>query len=165
MFDGRPCRFGFPKEPAELTQFQGEACEYERGIADENVNNYNAFLLSLFRGNMDIQYNKGSKAAYYLAKYITKFDEVVETSLQRRTVRGQYNQSNQISSKDHFKARSVGSIEAAYNVCGWNHHSNSRSVEFLSINLPGDERKALRTDFLDLPDHETNIFMVSLIGK
>jgi len=57
MFDGRPCRFGFPKEPADATQFYGETCEYERGVADENVNNYNAYLLSLFRGNMDIHEN------------------------------------------------------------------------------------------------------------
>jgi uncharacterized protein YktA (UPF0223 family) len=114
---------------------------------------------------MDIQYNKGGKAAYYLAKYITKFDEVVESSLQRKTVRGHYNKSSDISSKDHFKSRTVGSIEAAYNVCGWNNYRNSRLVVFLSINLPGDERRPPRRDVLDLHEDETNIFMSNLLGK
>ena len=164
MTEGRPCRFGFPKEPADITQFQGEICEYERGIADEYINNYNPYLLSLFRGNMDIQYNKGEKVAYYLAKYITKFDEVVEATLKRKNVRGHYSHSTDISAMDHFKARTVGSIEAAYHVCGWHHHGNSRSVEFLPINLPGDERRALKRNFLELNDYDSNIFMISFIG-
>lgn len=161
----RPCRFGFPKLPADRTQFQGEVCEYERSIEDENINNYNPYLLRMFRGNMDIQYNKGGKAAYYLAKYITKFDEVVEATIRKKTARGHYIQSSDVAAKDHFKARLVGSIEATYHVCGWHTHGNSRSVQFLHINLPGAERRALRSDFLTLDDNDTNIFMSNLLGK
>lgn len=164
MQNDRRCRFGFPKPPADRTQFQDDVCEYERGVADENINNYNPYLLSLFRGNMDIQYNKGGKAAYYLAKYITKFDEVVEATIQKRTARGHYNQTTDVSARDHFKARLVGSIEATYNVCGWHSHGNSRSVQFLPISLPGAERRALRNDFLTLNDNDTNIFMSNLLG-
>jgi hypothetical protein len=48
MVEGRSCRFGFPKEPADITQSQGEICEYERGIADENINNYNPYFAGAF---------------------------------------------------------------------------------------------------------------------
>jgi hypothetical protein len=48
---------------------------------------------------------------------------------------------------------------------GWNNYSNSRLVAFLSINLPGDERRALRRDVLDLHEDETNIFMSNLLGN
>jgi hypothetical protein len=51
------------QSPAEKTQFHNDVCEYERTVDDQNINNYNPFLLSVFRSNMDIQYNKGPRAA------------------------------------------------------------------------------------------------------
>lgn len=165
MTNGRQCRFGYPKPPAERTQFQDDVCEYERTVADEKVNNYNPYLLSLFRCNMDIQYNKGPRAAYYLAKYITKFDEVVDASIEKLAVGGRFKYSTSVTSSEHFKARSVGSIEAVYNVCGYVKHSNSRNVIILSMNPPDMDRRMLRYDILELDEDDDNIFNISRLGK
>jgi hypothetical protein len=43
---------------------------------------------------MYIQYNKGPRAAYYLAKSITKFGEVVEASIGNLPVGGSFNYSS-----------------------------------------------------------------------
>ncbi|KAG1059719.1 hypothetical protein G6F63_012548 [Rhizopus arrhizus] len=43
-------------------------------VGDAYVNNYNPYLLAVFRTSMDIQYNDGPQAVRYLAKYLAKDD-------------------------------------------------------------------------------------------
>ncbi|OBZ82264.1 ATP-dependent DNA helicase pif1 [Choanephora cucurbitarum] len=55
--ENRTCCFGYPKQAAPRTEFVGGSCIYERRVEDMNINNYNSYLLAVWRANMDIQYN------------------------------------------------------------------------------------------------------------
>ena len=72
LAENRGCRFGYPKQPAPPTEFVGESCIYDRGVEDMYINNYNPYLLTVWRANMDIQYSCGKAAVRYLAKYMAK---------------------------------------------------------------------------------------------
>lgn len=69
------CRFGFPKPLCATTMFDRnmEQYTYRRQYRrDQYVNTYNPDLLRFCQSNMDIQYNTGSRALFYLSKYISK---------------------------------------------------------------------------------------------
>jgi hypothetical protein len=66
--------------------------------------------------------------------------------------------------KDHFKARSVGSIEAVYNICGYHKHNNSREAYTLSMNPPDMDRKLLRDGVFELNEEDEDIFATMKIG-
>lgn len=131
------------------------------------VNNYNPFLLAVFRTSMDIQYNGGPQAVRYLAKYLAKDD--YEAKVLLKTVQekqsGFYNKSSFVSEKDHYSTRIVGSIEAVYDVLGWHKHSNSRAVIFINTNLVTQDTRRIKNNIKDLPEGTTDIYVKSPVGK
>lgn len=70
----------------------------------------------LTQSSMDIQVNQGRNVMFYLAKYMSKVDSkvIVEHNMQ--------------NTKDHLRARVIGAAKAAYFLCGWSKHRNSRRV-------------------------------------
>lgn len=78
-------RFGYPKPYAPATVLDPEhRCTYQRDVGDAYVNNYNPYLLAVFRTFMDIQYNDGPEAVRYLANYLAKDDDEAKILLKCR---------------------------------------------------------------------------------
>lgn len=77
----------------------------------------------LTQSSMDIQVNQGRNVMFYLAKYMSKVDSEVIV---------EYNMQN---TKDHLRARVICAAEAAYFLCGWSKHRNSRRVIFINTSL------------------------------
>lgn len=125
---------------------------YKREAQGAFVNPYNAYLLSLFECNMDIQMNKGPGALHYLAKYLTILDDDVSFDLKPI--------GKEITEEEHFKSRIVGSIEAPYNLLELQSHGSSREVYFIPMNLPHDNSRGIRNDIRrdDIQPSDENIF-------
>jgi len=68
------CRYHYPKAKVLETNFKKGFLEHERD--DENVNNYNPWVLAALRANMDIQFitsgKQGKSMIYYVSNYMTK---------------------------------------------------------------------------------------------
>lgn len=145
------CRFGFPKEPETQSCFRSEGDRtrafYKRDVRDNRINTYNPYLLKLTKAAMDIQVNFGDGVLFYLSKYLTKVDADINLY------------HNMQSQKDHIKARSVGAVEAAYFLCGWNKHRNSRGIVFINTAAPHcEQRRNLRKHLHRLSPNSVDIF-------
>lgn len=153
------CRFGFPKESSPDTHIDPETQKvvYQRTIYDDRVSNYSPYLLKLIRANMDIQINNDENVLFYLAKYLTKMDDVTNITLN--------DEPNRIV-RQHFRGRIIGSVEAVYDILAFHKHRRSRGVIYTDTSLPGqDQRRQLVHNFKDLPDNSTNIFIKTHVEK
>ncbi|KAG2210441.1 hypothetical protein INT47_002383 [Mucor saturninus] len=134
----RKCRFGFPKPFVPETEYDKEGhCMYKRDVVDGMVNNYNPYMLAVFRTSMDIQYNAGPQVVRYLAKYLAKDDYEAKFLLKnvQQKKSGFYKKSSYVSENEHYSTRIVGSVEATYDVMGWYKHSNSRDLPVDSTDI------------------------------
>lgn len=152
------CRFGFPKDPETSNHFRSEngrsRAYYKRDVRDARVNNYNPYLLQLTSAAMDIQINYSDGVLFYLSKYLTKLDDEVPLHHHMET------------QKDHLKGRVIGSVDAAYFLCGWNKHCNSRDVVFINITALGKEQRRNVTPLIaSFPPNSTRIFTKTYIEK
>ncbi|CAO0793326.1 unnamed protein product [Mucor circinelloides] len=50
---------------------------------------------------------------------------------------------NMQNTKDHLRARVIGAAKAAYFLCGWSKHRNSRRVIFINTSLEGHDVRRL----------------------
>lgn len=153
------CRFGFPKEPSEENGFCPMTLRafYKRSGVDAHVNNYNPYLLKLMKCSMDIQINSGHRVLPYLAKYLSKPGEDEATM-----------DFHMETAHDHFQARVVGAVDAAFFVLGMHKHQSSRGVVFISTTFPGkDERRQLKDSsrLATLPEDSTDIFTATHVQK
>lgn len=140
---------------------------YKRDVVDGMVNNYNPYLLAVFRTSMDIQYNAGPQAVRYLAKYLAKDDYEAKILLKnvQQKESGFYKKSSYVSENEHYSTRIVGSVEATYDVMGWHKHSNSRGVIFINTNLVTQDTRRIKNNIKDLPADSTDIYMTTPVGK
>ncbi|CEP08738.1 hypothetical protein [Parasitella parasitica] len=159
------CRFGYPKDAAPRTEFVEDFCIYERTVADMNVNAYNPYLLACWRANMDIQYNKGEAAVRYLAKYMAKNESDAVFEIINKGSSGNYRIRNEKTTKEHFKSRIVGAVEAIYDIMGWHKHQTSRGVTFIQTNLPGDERRLIKPNIKEIDRNDHKIFTRTHVEK
>lgn len=138
---------------------------YKRDVTDCMVNNYNPYLLSVFRTNMDIQYNDGPQAVRYLAKYMAKDDYSTSVSFKNlgKPNQGHYQKSSYIKESEHLKTRIVGAVEAVYDLQGWHKHSNSRNVIFIKTALRGHSSLRIRDDVKSLPEDSEDIYTKSQV--
>lgn len=147
------------------TEFIGDSCIYERGVEDAFINNYNPFLLAVWRANMDIQYNRGNAAVRYLAKYMAKNEaDTLFEIVNKSTSGSHYKVKQDKTSEEHYKSRIVGAVEASYDLMGWNKHFNSRAVIFLKTNISQDDRKALKLNIKDLNPETDQIWARTQVG-
>ncbi|KAL9538528.1 hypothetical protein PS6_011531 [Mucor atramentarius] len=113
---------------------------YRRDVRDCMVNNYNnRYLLATFRANMEIQYNDGTQAVRYLAKYMAKGD------LQHFCFSPKA-RSTRLSSKISLSQR-IRSFEDKNNWC-----------LFLNTGLYNYDSLRIRSDFRDSPEESEDIF-------
>lgn len=109
---------------------------------------------------MDIQYNDGTQAVRYLAKYMAK-DDLQHFCFSPKA------RSTRLSSKISLSQR-IRSFEDKNNRCrrsytymissGWHKHSNSRNVVFLNTGLYNYDSLRIRSDFRDSPEESEDIF-------
>lgn len=85
----------------------------------------------LTQSSMDIQVNQGRDVMFYLAKYMSKVDSEVKV------------EHNMQNTKDHLRARAIGTAEAAYFLCGWSKHRKSRRVIFINTSMEGHNVRRL----------------------
>ncbi|KAL9552631.1 hypothetical protein MBANPS3_003665 [Mucor bainieri] len=120
-----------------------------------------------FRANMDIQYNGGSQAICYLAKYMAKNDYSTSVSFKGagKSDQGYYQKIGYVKGTDHLKTRIIGAVEATYNLLSLNKkHCNSRNVIFINTALFGFDSLCINySDIHDLPEDSTDIFAKSQV--
>ncbi|KAJ2955692.1 hypothetical protein NQZ79_g8342 [Umbelopsis isabellina] len=88
---------------------------------------------------MDIQLNIGHRSLSYLCKYVTKLDTHHKFRIEKS------GNANQNDDSLHFKARSIGSIEAVYDVLGLHKQSSDTDVLFLDTALPNERSRTIKT--------------------
>lgn len=167
------CRFNYPKPLSDLPVYIDEDGRYvmPRSEGNERVIGYNIDLLRFGRVNMDLQYNDGDRAKYYLTKEISKpaCPKEVTVVTDKDDGDDDVGDAGKASSRedrsskeyiDHFHYRSVGVVEAVMDICGWKMHGCSRVDEFLPTELPENRRRILKRvkDLKNLVD-ETDIFL------
>lgn len=118
MTEERTCRFGHPKEPCPEAHFVGDQCVYARYMRTTITH------ISC-QCSEPIWISSTTKVQKPPIK-LTKSDQVIDTNLEKGYAAGHYIRSQDVSKKDHFKGRVVGAVEAAYDVCGFHKHRNSR---------------------------------------
>lgn len=77
---------------------------------------------------MDIQLNIGHRSMSYLCKYVTKLDTHSEFSI---------NSPDLSARQKHLRARSMGAVEAVYDILGLHKQSADTDVLFIDTNMPG----------------------------
>lgn len=172
MPEGRKkCRFKYPRDASDLPAYLDEDDRYvlPRAQGCERVRGYNMDLLRFGRVNMDLQYNHGGWAKYYMSKYTTqqagpkKVTIVTDKDEYNASSTGMPSSREDRSSKEyitHFHYRSVGVVEAVMDICGWKMHGCSRVDEFLPTELPENRRRILkRAKELRSLVNDTDIFL------
>jgi len=86
---------------------------------------------------MDIQLNQGHETLNYLCKYITKLDTVFNFSIESN--------QNLNATQQHFRGRTIGSIEAVYDILSIHKIESDKEVLFLDTNIPEQSPRLLRT--------------------
>lgn len=94
--------------------------------------------MDLNNGPIKLLVNVGKSAIYYLAKYLTKTDNDVDAQLYAC----KFYKKNEETQKEHFQGRIVGSLEACFDVCGWDKHRSSRDVIYINTNMPHDDKRS-----------------------
>ncbi|KAI9110503.1 hypothetical protein K1719_018369 [Acacia pycnantha] len=104
-------------------------------LDNRSVVPYNATLLKLFGGHLNIEKTNQSRAIKYLFKYISKGND--------RVIAGIYNKNDQPGSQQSFdeishylNSRFVSSCEASWRIFGFDIHHRHPPVERLSFHLP-----------------------------
>ncbi|KAI9084653.1 hypothetical protein K1719_033435 [Acacia pycnantha] len=104
-------------------------------LDNRSVVPYNATLLKLFGGHLNIEKTNQSRAIKYLFKYISKGND--------RVIAGIYNKNDQPGSQQSFdeishylNCRYVSSCEASWRIFGFDIHHRHPPVERLSFHLP-----------------------------
>jgi hypothetical protein len=132
-----------PRPPSNLPAHVDEEGRYvlPRTEGDERVNGYNMDVLRFGRVNMDLQYNEGDRAKYYMCKYVTEQagpkqvtivtdKDKIDASAAEMSSSNEHRSSKEYST--HFHYRSVGVVEAVMDICGWKMHGCSRVDEFFA---------------------------------
>ncbi|KAK3806492.1 MAG: hypothetical protein J3R72DRAFT_377335, partial [Linnemannia gamsii] len=152
---GLYCRFGYPKAPhygpttydAETNRFV-----YHRDADSARVNTYNGDALRYAQCNIDLQYNVGDQARYYLCKYTTKGGPVLTGELES----GGAGAGTSIS----IRYRALGMMDILYDVLGYHMHGMSHGAIYLSTDLPENRFRVLRRarQLRELDPESTEIF-------
>jgi hypothetical protein len=98
---------------------------YRRGPADTRVSSYNAELLLLWQGHLNVQYATSQGLTAYICKYITKTEPLFEVSYIDGATKLQR----------HLKARRIGLIETIIHALGLNIFRCSSGVQYLGTNV------------------------------
>lgn len=154
------CRFNFPRPvsdqtvllgPDETLQNNGRFCILRRNSDEQYINNYNAQILKLWKGNMDIQpCGNVTAVSYYIAKYTSKPQDVgqaVKDAVNKvRACHGDIGRQLFAVSMALLNHRRVSACECAYRLCHLKLRDSSRKVIFVNTCRPHERYRILRYD-------------------
>lgn len=87
---------------------------------------------------MDIQLNIGHRSLSYLCKYVTKLDTHNNFSIDNSA------ETNLSDKQKHFRARSIGAVEAVYDILGLHKQSANIDVIFLDTSMPTQRSRTIK---------------------
>lgn len=154
------CRFNFPRPvsdqtvllgPDETLQNNGRFCILRRNSDEQYINNYNAQILKLWKGNMNIQpCGNVTAVSYYIAKYTSKPQDVgqaVKDAVNKvRACHGDIGRQLFAVSMALLNHRRVSACECAYRLCHLKLRDSSRKVIFVNTCRPHERYRILRYD-------------------
>ncbi|CAK1580723.1 unnamed protein product [Parnassius mnemosyne] len=163
------CRFDFPKPasvntvclgPDEALANNGRLCILKRTSNETMVNNYNAVLLNLWKGNIDVQpCGNVTAVAYYVAKYASKCEPHDTGDVIREAISNAKRQGGDVwkqlfsISMTILNKRLVSAPECAYRLCHLPLKMSSRKTVFVNSCRPEERYRLLRFD-----SDETSIY-------
>ncbi|CAG5044436.1 unnamed protein product [Parnassius apollo] len=163
------CRFDFPKPasvntvclgPDKALANNGRFCILKRTSNETMVNNYNAVLLNLWKGNIDVQpCGNVTAVAYYVAKYAGKCEphdtgDVIREAISNAKRQGGVVWKQLFSiSMTILNKRLVSAPECAYRLCHLPLKMSSRKTVFVNSCRPEERYRLLRFD-----SDETSIY-------
>ncbi|CAH2107698.1 unnamed protein product [Euphydryas editha] len=163
------CRFDFPRPasdstvclgPDEALANNGRFCLLKRTSNETMVNNYNAVLLGLWKGNIDVQpCGSVTSVAYYVAKYASKCEPRDTGDVIRDAISNAKRQGGDVwkqlfsVSMTILNQRLVSAPECAYRLCHLPLKMSSRKTVFLNSCRPEERFRLLRFD-----SDETSIY-------
>ena len=157
------CRFGFPRNATDsailhnplrtcqqrsMGQMKSRLYQLRRTAAETRINDYNAELLLLWKGNCDVQFLSEDTTAVvnYIVMYITKHEQSGLQKLWKEV------ENDPVLSKSIFKFavrclsnREVGAYEAADCVVGQELYGKSRQTVFICAQKPHLCPRVLKT--------------------
>ncbi|XP_022817720.1 uncharacterized protein LOC111350390 isoform X1 [Spodoptera litura] len=156
------CRFGFPRAPCDNTLClgpdealanNGRFCNLRRTAAEGMVNNYNADLLGLWEGNIDVQpCGNVTAVSYYVAKYVSKCEPHDSGDVIRETITRAKRQGGTVWHQ-LFKVamailsqRLVSAPECAFRLCHLPLKMSSRKAVFVNSCKPNERFRLLRVE-------------------
>lgn len=146
--------------PDEALANNGRFCVLKRASNETMVNNYNAVLLGLWKGNIDIQpCGSVTSVAYYVAKYASKREPRDTGDVIRDAISNAKRQGGDVwkqlfsISMTILNQRLVSAPECAYRLCYLPLKMSSRKTVFVNSCRPEERFRLLRFD-----SEETSIF-------
>ncbi|RNA26642.1 DNA helicase ATP [Brachionus plicatilis] len=133
------CKYGFPFQLCDNDHISADGCRYYYKRVkkeDQLVVPYNASLLLLWGGHVNVQYVTERGIEQYLAKYVSKIEPTFSTVKQTEI-------STEV--RKYFQCRVVSSVEASALVMGHHFVQSNVKVTFIATCFPQDQFKFLRT--------------------
>ena len=155
------CRFGFPRVPSDNTVClgpdealvnNGRFCNLRRSAEEGMVNNYNADLLELWEGNIDVQPCGNVTAVSYYSKYVRKCEPHDSGDVIRETITRAKRQGGTVWRQLFTVAmailsqRLVSAPECAYRLCHLPLKMSSRKTVFVNSCKPNERFRLLRVE-------------------
>ena len=176
------CRFNYPMSTStetkilneeEISKNNNKFVILKRKENEKNVNNYNATILSMWQGNMDIQ-PIGSifGIAFYVAKYVAKEEPyTLQKKLQeafkaiRESSKNEYVQKLRNVSNMLLKNRERSAQEASYVICGLPLRGSSRSTVFINTKPALQRTRSVRKECVMNEEFDETDFCSDIYDK
>lgn len=180
----RICRFGFPRPVtnnfvmrdvaisiAGRRKLKSRSRLYDlpRTEQEANINDYNPAILSVWEGNMDLQFigEKSTLLSWYVTKYIAK----AEKSNTDKQILDQVSSTKSLCSRlwsfaqrrlDH---RECGALEAADTLIGISLYGTDpqTTIKWIDVNMIRSRKVKTRTEIEAMDTDSTDIFCDSLV--
>jgi len=129
------CSKGFPADPSDRTYHQppNPRYTYKRTEQDIWVSPYNAELLLLWEGHLNVQFVTSQGLAAYITKYVTKSEPLSAVNVNGMT-----------SMQKHVLARRIGSMEVMVLALGFDIFRSSSGSMYIPTALPEMRNFAVR---------------------
>jgi hypothetical protein len=130
------CKYGYPFPAQEKDEIIGGRWRYRRGPNDGRVVPYCPFLMAVYPGNHCLIRGTDSDLTTYMTKYVTKNEDVVETSTKHD------GDDNEVLSV--LRNRITYSPQAIHHIMGAKTVKMSPMVVHVNLNLPGKQFRVLK---------------------
>ncbi|EAY21003.1 hypothetical protein TVAG_172600 [Trichomonas vaginalis G3] len=140
------CTMGFPKEVRDQTEIINGRVHYKRSAEEVKIVPHNLKILTLWRAHHEIEIVTSNDCILYITKYVTKFSDSAEVSLQSqlRFIQKEVEEKDQL----HKYGASIitSSCQAFGTLAGYHNYGMFPKVELLNFHLEGDRKIVEKAD-------------------